>query len=262
MTQYVHGYGTPEQERLVEQAEHWRHRLIRDGTQLEPGTRLLEVGAGAGAVLAVLGQEFPGIRLTGIDIEPTQLEYARGHLERAGVEATLAEADALALPFEDESFDHVWMMWFLEHVADPVGVLREARRVLVRGGAITAIEVDYSTARAEPSTPGIDTLFSAMVRGMATSGWSDAGTRLPGWLREAGFREVDEGERPFWWQAEDLAVQSRYAAGVMESALEALTQLPGASEEELRAGLEDVRNLAGQPGAGLGWVVHKSTAVR
>jgi SAM-dependent methyltransferase len=262
MTRYVHGYGTPEQERLVEQAEHWRHRLIRDGTQLEPGTRLLEVGTGAGAVLAVLGQEFPGIRLTGIDIEPRQLEFARGHLDRAGVEATLAEADALALPFEDESFDHVWMMWFLEHVADPVGVLREAQRVLVPGGAITAIEVDYSTARAEPSTPGIDALFSAMVRGMATSGWSDAGTRLPGWLREAGFREVDEGVRPYWWQTEDLAVQSRYAADVMESALDALTRLPGASEEELHAGLEDLRNLAGRPGAGLGWVVHKSTAVR
>ena len=69
MTQYVHGYGTPEQERLVEQAEHWRHRLIRDGTELEPGTRLLEGGTGAGAVLSVLVDEFPGLVLTGVDIE-------------------------------------------------------------------------------------------------------------------------------------------------------------------------------------------------
>jgi len=53
----------------------------------------------------VLGQEFPGLELTGVDIEPKQLEYARGHLERAGVEATLVQADALALPFEDESFE-------------------------------------------------------------------------------------------------------------------------------------------------------------
>jgi ubiquinone/menaquinone biosynthesis C-methylase UbiE len=262
MTGYVHGYGTPEQERLVEQAEHWRHRLISDGTRLEPGTRLLEVGCGVGAVLAVLGQEFPGVRLVGVDIEPKQLEFARGHLARAGIEATLLEADALALPFEDGSFDHVWMMWFLEHVADPVAVLQEARRVLVPGGAITAIEVDYASCRAEPSTLAIEALFRAMVKGMAASGWSDAGTRLPWWLREAGFREVEEGERQMWWQDADLVVQARYAADVMESAFEALTQLPGADEDELRAGLRDLRSLSSRPDAGLGWVMHKSTAVR
>ena len=262
MTDYVHGYGTREQERLVEQAEHWRHRLIRDGTELSPGTRLLEVGCGAGAVLAVLGQEYPGLDLAGVDIEPKQLEFARGHLERAGVEATLVQGDALALPFPDESFDHVWMMWFLEHVGDPPAALREARRVLAPGGHITAIEVDYSTCRAEPTTPGIDALIRAMVQGMAASGWSDAGTRLPGWLTTAGFREIDEGVRPFWWTDDDLAGQARYAADVLESALDALARLPRTSEEELRTGLADLRSLPRLPGAGLGWVVHKSSALR
>ena len=92
------------------------------------------------------------------------------------------------------------MMWFLEHIADPPAVLREARRVLGTGGAITAIEVDYSTCVAEPSSPAIEALFRAMVAAMAASGWSDAGTRLPGWLAEAGFRDVDPGERAFSWQ--------------------------------------------------------------
>ncbi len=262
MTEYVHGYWTREQERLIEQAEHWRHRLISVGTQLEPGTRLLEVGCGVGAVLAVLGEEFPGVRLFGVDIEPKQLDFARGHLERVGLEATLLEADALALPFADESFDHVWMMWLLEHIADPPEALREARRVLVRDGAITAIEVDYSTCHAEPSTPALEALFRAMVQGMAASGWSDAGTRLPGWLREAGFHEIDEGERPFWWQGEELAGQAVYAADVIESALDALAELPSTKEEELRAGLEDLRSLPHKPGAGLGWVMHKSTGLR
>jgi hypothetical protein len=48
----------------------------------------------------------------------------------------------------------------------------------------------------------------------------------------------------------------------MESALDAISQLPGVEEEELRTGLEDLRGLASQPGAGLGWTLHKSTALR
>jgi len=258
---YVHGYGTPEQERLIEQAEHWRHRLIRDGTELAPRTRLLEVGCGVGAVLAVLGQEYPGTELTGVDIEPKQLEFAREHLARHGVEATLTQADALALPFADGSFDHIWMMWFLEHLPDPVAALREARRVLVDGGAITAIEVDYGTCRADPSTPAIDALFRAMVQAMAAAGWSDAGTRLPGWLHDAGFADVDEGERTFCWQGEDIIGQAPYVADVAESALAALAAQPGADEDQLRAGLADIRRLPSLPGAGIGWVVHKSTAI-
>ena len=213
-------------------------------------------------MLAVLGQEFPGLELVGVDIEERQLEFARGHLQRAGVEATLLEADALSLPFGDASFDHVWMMWFLEHVDDPPAALREARRVLVPDGRITAIEVDYSTCRAEPSTDALEALFRATVHSMAAAGWSDAGTRLPGWLAEAGFRKVDDGERPYWWQGDDLAVQAPYAADVIESALDALVQTPGATAVELRTGLADLRSLPDIPSAGLGWVVHKSTGVR
>jgi hypothetical protein len=48
----------------------------------------------------------------------------------------------------------------------------------------------------------------------------------------------------------------------MESALDALVQLPGTREDELRAGLADVRALPGHADAGLGWVIHKSTATR
>jgi hypothetical protein len=59
---------------------------------------------------------------------------------------------------------------------------------------------------------------------------------------------------------QDLDKQATYAADVMESALDALAELPGASEPELRAGLADLRTLPHRPGASLGWVIHKSTA--
>jgi hypothetical protein len=73
---------------------------------------------------------------------------------------------------------------------------------------------------------------------------------------------LDEGERAYWWQGEDLARQASYAADVLESAVPALGQLPGVEEEELHAGLADLRDLPNHPGACLGWTLHKSTAVR
>jgi ubiquinone/menaquinone biosynthesis C-methylase UbiE len=105
--EYVHGYATAEQERLLRQAEHWRDELILAGTTLAPGTRLLEVGCGVGAVLGILGAAFPGIVLAGVDIEARQLEAARAHLAELGLEADLRQADALELPFPEASFDHV-----------------------------------------------------------------------------------------------------------------------------------------------------------
>ena len=72
--EYVHGYATAEQERLLQQAEHWRDELILAGTTLYPGTRLLEVGCGVGAVLGILGVAFPGITLAGVDIEARHSE--------------------------------------------------------------------------------------------------------------------------------------------------------------------------------------------
>ena len=185
MTDYVHGYGTPEQQRLVEQAEHWRHRLIRDGTELEPGTRLLEVGCGVGAVLAVLGQEFPGVELFGVDVEPKQLAFARRHLEQAGVEATLVEADALALPFDDGSFDAVVMANLLHLLPDPKLALAEARRVLRPDGLLCAPTFCHGEHALARAVSGVLALarFPVVTRFSADS--------LVTTIDNAGFRVVD-----------------------------------------------------------------------
>ncbi|MCA1701109.1 MAG: class I SAM-dependent methyltransferase [Actinobacteria bacterium] len=256
---YLHGYATPEQERLVAQAEHWRESLILDGTRLEPGTRLLEVGCGVGAVLAVLSDAFPRLQVSGVDIEPRQLEFAGGHLARAGAIADLRVADGRALPYADAAFDHVWMMWFLEHLRDPLPALREARRVLAPGGRITAIEADYSTAWTSPSTPATEALLSALVAGMAASGRSDAGTHVARWLGEAGFAAVDPGERVCSYDGEEAGRQVRYVADVIDGVIPSLAALSETgTEDELRSGLTELRALSTRADLQIGWVIHKA----
>src|SRR5262245_22041438 len=111
--EYIHGYAETEQQRLIAQAEFWKDTVILDGTYLPRGTRLLDVGCGVGAVLQILGNEFPGIHPSGIDIASTQIDFAEKYLSDHGVAADLQVADARDLPFDNSSFDQLWMMWTL-----------------------------------------------------------------------------------------------------------------------------------------------------
>jgi SAM-dependent methyltransferase len=100
--------------------------LVREGDMA--GKRVLDIGCGTGAALAVLEREF-GCVVAGVDPSPGMLEQARRKLPDADVRDGVAEE----LPFADEAFDAAMMMTVVQHVERRRGFM-EARRVLVDGG--------------------------------------------------------------------------------------------------------------------------------
>ncbi len=143
---YIHGYGFEEKERLIQQAYYWKDSLILKNLHLDNDKSLLEIGCGVGAVLGILGQEYPGLTLTGIELEPLQFQLADDYLEELGLKnVNLQQGNINKLPWDDNHFDYVYGIWILEHIKEPIFALKEVYRVLKPGGQIILTETDLKT---------------------------------------------------------------------------------------------------------------------
>jgi ubiquinone/menaquinone biosynthesis C-methylase UbiE len=95
---------------------------------------VLETAAGTGVVTRALASALPAeTRLTVTDLNQPMLDHAKGR-QPADSRIAWKQADALALPFEDRSFDAVACQFGAMFFPDKVQGYREARRVLKPGG--------------------------------------------------------------------------------------------------------------------------------
>lgn len=121
-------------------------KAIAEHVRLGENQAVLDVGIGTGASLGF----YPDDRgqVVGIDLSAGMLSKAQEKIEETGREnAVLARANALTLPFADDSFDSVFVSHVISVVSDPVRLLDECCRVSKAGSKIVMVNHFQSTNR-------------------------------------------------------------------------------------------------------------------
>jgi SAM-dependent methyltransferase len=189
--QYVHGYTTREAVRLSDQANTLAELLHHD-SRYPAGSRVLEAGCGTGAQTIHLAAGSPDAHFVSVDRSAESLAAARERIANAGfTNVEFRRADLFDLPFEDASFDHVFVCFVLEHLAEPERALTALQRVLKPGGALTAIEGDHGSWYCHPQTPQAAKTVRCLIEVQARCGGDSLiGRRLYPLLAGAGLRDV------------------------------------------------------------------------
>ena len=101
--------------------------------------KVLDVGCGPGSLTVDIAKHMqPGGHVTGIENVPDPLDGARKLAEQEGVDVTFEVGDAMHLPYADDSFDLIFAHQVLQHVAQPLEMLTEMRRVARTGSGVVA----------------------------------------------------------------------------------------------------------------------------
>lgn len=228
--QYVHGYHRREQTRLQDQAS-TLVELLHSDTVYPYGSRVLEAGCGVGAQTVTLAGRNPGATITSVDISADSIAEAREKIREAGyTNVAFEQADIFHLPFEPESFDHIFVCFVLEHLAQPVEALQRLGTFLKAGGTLTVVEGDHGSAYFHPDNESAHKAIRCQVELQKRAGGNaNIGRELYPLLQAAGFSSTRVSPRQVYVDASrpelvDGFIKNTFTAmieGVRQSSIDA-----------------------------------------
>lgn len=229
---YVHGYNQRENIRLQDQASTLVELLHAD-TRYEAGSLVLEAGCGVGAQTVTLAANSPGAEITAVDISAHSVAAAKVKIEQAGFDnVTFLTGDIFDLPFAPQAFDHIFVCFVLEHLAQPVEALNRLKRFVKSGGTITVIEGDHGSTYFHPPSETAQRAINCQVELQKKAGGNaNIGRSLYPLLSEAGFDSVHVSPRMVYVDASKPQLVEGFTKNTFTAMIE------GVREPALQAGL-------------------------
>jgi len=267
-SEYIHGTSADEQARLA-RLNALLNRASLEALSLSGGERILDVGSGLGQLTRAMGKA-TGRCVVGVERSAEQRQEA-GRLAAEAGETDFAEfraGDAETLPLarsEWGTFDVVHGRFVLEHVRDPLAVVRQMTRAVRPGGRIVLEDDDHSMLRLWPAPEGFSAAWSAYMASYEKIGCDPiVGRRLVALLAEAGahprrnrllFFGGCAGSADFPLYVENLAIILEQARGrIVEGGLLDAARFDGA--------MNAYREWAARPDAAIWYVRNWAEGLR
>lgn len=232
--QYVHGYDPRENIRLQDQASTLAELLHHD-TVYPAGSRVLEAGCGVGAQTVTLARNSPEAQITSIDIAADSIAKAAEVIEEAGyTNVVFRQGDIFNMEFEPEAFDHIFVCFVLEHLAQPLDSLDCLKKVLKSGGTITTIEGDHGSTYFHPDNEAAHRAIQCLVELQRRAGGNaNIGRELYPLLSSAGFDSISVSPRMVYVDSSKPQLVEGFTRNTFTAMIE------GVREAAIEAGLID-----------------------
>jgi SAM-dependent methyltransferase len=188
---YLHGTAPDEQARLSNLNELLNRAALRE-LGLRGGERIVDFGSGLGQLTRDMARA-AGAPVLGIERSPQQIAEAMRQAKEAGEESLLllrqGDVQAGVSRSEEGSYDLAHARFVLEHVPDPLIVVRSMMRAVRPGGRIVLQDDDHDVLRLWPEPLGVRVLWEAYMRAFDRVGNDPyVGRRLVELLAAAGAR--------------------------------------------------------------------------
>lgn len=235
---YVHGYNQKENTRLQDQASTLVELLHAD-TSYPAGSQVLEAGCGIGAQTIALARSSSQAHITSVDISESSVAEAKRRIEEAGFSnVSFQKGDIFKLQFDPESFDHIFICFVLEHLAQPIKAISCLANLLKVGGTITVIEGDHGSTYFYPDSEAAHKAIQCQVELQRRAGGNaNLGRELYPLLKAAGFGSIQVSPRMVYVDSSKPQLVEGFTKNTFTAMIE------GVRESSIESGLIDEKTF-------------------